>query len=332
MIGILLTASTVHAWLFSHELLERHQPSRCVWFDRGTHFVINTTCYQRGILPELSLEQTAEALRPYLVDVKHSYNVEDALFTYKDAELIYTDEFTDLVAYRSHDNTRQQETNQDGMILLPKSIVAYQQIANRSTFASVRDTRTYGPCRLQNYKVAMAQLDKITIAPDEYFNMNQEIARQPGYCTGGQNFLFYQWVCGWSTQLFWNGMINPFLEVTKRYAHGMRYAGFYGSNILGDDASMYERWKQLEVKNIGDKPLYMMTFERPSDNNTVLLTIYPGSHDFSTLIHKQQTGKQSAVVSSTVFDKQEAIVYSQERTSYYRWIDTSIDENAPIYQ
>jgi hypothetical protein len=44
-------------------------------------------------------------------------------------------------------------------------------------------------------------------------------------------------------------LINPKLYVTKRYNHNQSYAGFYGSDIMGDDASMYEMAKQFEFEN-----------------------------------------------------------------------------------
>jgi len=331
ILWLFLVTGFAQATTFSHEYLYRVQPNRCTWFDRGTHFVISKDCTTAELLPELSLQEAVEAVRPYIVDVQNVYSVDEQEFFYSDAWVVYDDEFLNMVSYWSDAGTWEQESNNEWWVTLPKSVIAYGQMEEWSSFASVRDTSTYWYCRKTNYDVAMAQIDWVEISPGQLLNMNKVIARQPWYCTWGQNFLFYQGACWWSTQLFWNGMLNPFLEVTKRYAHGMWYQGFYGSKVMWDDASMYEWWKQLEVKNIGDLPIYMMTYIA-DDWNTVLLSFYPWKHDMKTFIQKQQTGVKSAVVSSTVFDKHESIVYSQEWVSNYRGIDTSVDETAPSQQ
>lgn len=327
---LFFSASITQAATFSHELLVRNDAHRCSWFDRWTHFVIAERCKESSTMPRLSIDEAVESVRPYIKDVRNIYSIEEEEFYYADADIVYDEELIALVSYREDRLNRSYEKGQSGYINLPKAVLWYKQLQQRSSFASVRDTSTYDPCRKTNYDIAMDQLNWVVVQPGELLNMNKKIARLPWYCRGAETFLFYQWVCWGSTQLFWNGMINPFLEVTKRSAHGMWYAWFYGSDVMGDDASMYEWWKQLEVKNIGDKPLYMMTFDR-ADWNTVLLSIYPGVHDMRSFIKKQQTGKRSAVVSSTVFDKYESIVYSQERVSNYWWIDNSIDETAPLY-
>ena len=127
--------------------------------------------------------------------------------------------------------------------------------------------------------------------------------------------------------MFWNWLLNPFLEVTKRYAHWQRYEGFYGSTIMWDDASMYERWKQLELKNSGQKDLYFGTIKRPSDGNTVLLSIYPSKTTNTVMVQKQQTWKRSAVVTNTVFDEVWWVIYEKDWISNYRWINTETDSD-----
>ena len=135
-----------------------------------------------------------------------------------------------------------KEEQQADEFIYPKSFLAMYQLDNLTVYASVRDTSTYGTCRRQNYDVAMNQMDRYFLEPGDILNMNRIIANQPGYCRGdGGTFLFYEGACGASTQVFWNALLNPLLTVTRRYPHGKWYAGFYGSAVMGDDASMYER-------------------------------------------------------------------------------------------
>jgi vancomycin resistance protein YoaR len=152
-------------------------------------------------------------------------------------------------------------------------MLAYEQLQDYALFAAVRDTTTYGPCRKKNYDVAMSMLHGFVLAPHEQLNMNELIANHPDYCTGtAGKFLFYQGVCGGSTQLFWNALVNPYLYVVERSAHGEFRKNFYGH--MGEDAGIYERSKQLIIENIGTGPVVFGTFVR-EDGNTVLLSTYP---------------------------------------------------------
>lgn len=90
-------------------------------------------------------------------------------------------------------------------------------------YAAVRDTRSYGACRKQNYDIALEQVNGAVLKPGERFNMNQHIANLPNYC-GGQAYMFSEGVCGGSTQLFWNALVNPYLYITKRFNHNQRFA------------------------------------------------------------------------------------------------------------
>jgi vancomycin resistance protein YoaR len=173
------------------------------------------------------------------------------------------------------------------LIQVPKVLLAYEQFTYYSIYASVRDTTTYGECRKQNYDVALAALDGVTLVPGEQLNMNTLIANDPDYCEGTLGkYLFYQGVCGGSTQLFWNALVNPYLYVVERHPHGEFWTNFYG--YKGEDAAIYERSKELILENIGNEPLHFATFVRP-DGNTVLLSIYPKKEGLRSFVQKQET-------------------------------------------
>jgi len=300
---------------------------RCSWFDRGSHYLIHDECFQKWTLPQLSVQQAWDSLTQQIEDVTDTYAIDENQFTYDWTELLYTDEFHALQWEWNSWELFKNSDQWNWYKMIPTSILAWLQSQDRSFYASVRDTSTYWTCRKTNYNVAMEQLNWYVLQPWELLNMNKEIAYKPGYCTWWSHFMFYQWACWWSTQFFWNGLINPYLEVTKRYSHGQRYAWFYGSTVLWDDASMYEMWKQAEIKNSWEHPIYFWTVVRPSDTNTVLISMYPESTWLTTMIQKQQTWVRSAVLTNTIFDEAWSVVYEKDRISHYRWINTETDSD-----
>lgn len=274
-------------------------------------------------MPVLSMDEVMKTLNPYMIDIADAYKTDQDDFSYKPTTVFFDQSFIDTVAKQS--DAISTSIDIDWYVQIPYTYLGWNQFQTWSVYASIRDTSMYWSCRKTNYDIAMNELDGRVVNPWELLNMNKIIARKPWYCTGWTNFLFYEWACWWSTQLFRNALLNPYIEVEKRYPHGKWYAWFYGSNIMGDDASMYERSKQLEVKNIWSKPIVFSTFVRESDWNTVLLSAYPEKSWLEVIVEKQQTWKRSAVLTNTILNEWWWLVKQFERESNYYWIDTSID-------
>lgn len=287
--------------------------------------MVNEYCLTQWRLPTLSLKEVGDALMPVIEEVTDVYSVDEQQFTYAGTDMLFEDQMLDLIEQRTSWSYVEEHTLEQWFVMIPTILLAWEQSQDRTFYASVRDTSTYGTCRKTNYDVAMRELNWLVVSPGEKLNMNKLIAHKPWYCTWWSHFMFYQGACWWSTQLFWNWLINPYMEVTKRYAHWERYAWFYWSNIMWDDASMYERWKQLELQNISEHEVYFGTVVRPSDNNTILLSMVPEKSSLSTMVQKQQTGKRSAVVTNSIFDINGSVIYQKDWTSYYRWINTDTD-------
>jgi hypothetical protein len=94
-----------------------------------------------------------------------------------------------------------------------------------------------------------------------------------GYCKGSgeDTFLFYGGVCGMTAQLFRIALIHPDIQTTKRRPHNERFVQYYGENISGDDAAIYEMSKQFEIKNIGNQDIYFKV--RQEEGQTSLIAI-----------------------------------------------------------
>jgi vancomycin resistance protein YoaR len=78
-----------------------------------------------------------------------------------------------------------------------------------------------------------------------------------------------------SAQVFRTAIIHPAIEITKRRPHNERFVQYYGAEIGGDDAAIYEMSKQFEIKNSGEEDIYFKV-KRGSGHN-LLVAISPHS-------------------------------------------------------
>lgn len=267
---------------------------RCRSYEQPSYYVVSPECFLQDKLPELPFTEAVDLVWPSIDSIEGIYDIHNLQFSYEEAELVLDDSLDQFAQLLQDDPDDalflfRFLAHHQHLIRVPKIYLALKQIKDYELHAAVRDTTTYGACRKQNYDVAMKQLDGLVLQPQEIYNMNRDIANHPAYCSGnGGKFLFYEGVCGGSTQAFWVALLTPSLYVTKRYNHGQRYAGFYGSTIMGDDASMYEMAKQFEFKNISGHPVYFRT-KQTDDGNTLLVSIVPKQDNLISIIQKEQT-------------------------------------------
>lgn len=299
---------------------------RCIAYDRWTYMAVSPACFlQSWMLPTLSFTEAIDVLMPYVENISAIYDADADSTWYTQADLIFRKDIETLEDWDIWNDTLalQLFAHHALLIQVPKVILAYEQIKDYAFFGSVRDTTTYGACRAKNYAVAMWELDGVLLAPWDRMNMNDLIAHHPDYCTWtAWTYMFYQWVCGWSTQLFWNALVNPYLYVVERHAHGEFWQNFYGS--MGKDASIYENSKKMIIENIGNEPVYFRTFTA-SDGNTVLVSAYPKKEWLRSYTQAQQTWKLSAELINKVTDAQGGLKFEQERKSNYWGINDTKD-------
>jgi len=194
-------------------------------------------------LPELAPHRMMDHLLPLLERVEGVYDTGATTFTASVADLHFViDPRKDVDIIEPIDTQLQK---------VPTWRLAMEQFQHWSVYATLRDTSTYGTCRKQNYNLALKALDREELLPGEKLNMNRDISQRRGRCQNDrESFLFGEGACGASTQFFRTALMTPDLYVTKRYPHSERWAGFYGDIVRGDDASMYQMNKQLEIQNI----------------------------------------------------------------------------------
>lgn len=298
---------------------------RCVMRDAWDDMLLSPWCLLYGKKTFLSMQEAIDILMPYVQDVWAIYDTEAQWFAYMPTDFVFDERISsyeislkDIDAYLL--STLWQH---DVYVRVSKISLALLQLETMSVYASVRDTRGYGPCRKQNYDVALQMLDGVLISPWEQINLNTLIAHHSDYCTGtAGRYMFYQGVCGWSTQLFWNALVNPYLYVVERHAHGEFWENFYGN--MWEDASIYETSKQLIIENVGLEELYIRTFWR-ADGNTVLVSIYPKNEWLVSTIQKEQKQGLHAELTNTITYPEGDILYEQSWESRYWWVNTTKD-------
>lgn len=202
-----------------------------------------TPSCQVADLPELEPHRMMDYLLPLVDHIEGMYDTGAMIFTADVATIQFVIDPWQTVDLIEHSALPLQK--------LPTRRLAMEQFKERNVYATLRDTTTYGTCRKQNYSLALKALDREELLPGEKLNMNRDISKRRGRCQNDQeSYLFGEGACGASTQFFRTAMMTPDLYVTKRYPHGEWRAGFYGDTIRGDDASMYQMNKQLEIQNI----------------------------------------------------------------------------------
>ncbi len=176
-------------------------------------------------------------------------------------------------------------------------------ISSYTRYVSDRYIDNYGRCAKQNFMRAFDEFGTVILQPWQSFNVNKLLAWLDWYCIGeGWEYMFYQWVCGFSTQVWRNALINPYLETTRRQNHGNRWQAYYGTEIVGDDAAIYEMDKQLEIRNGSELPIYMRTLQ--VWGNKYLLSVVPKQTDKVVEIRREEIGRLKGRVIRTIKDRE----------------------------
>jgi len=196
------------------------------------------------------------------------------------------------------------------------------QIVSRYTwYVSDRYIDNYGPCAKQNFMRAFDEFGTVILQPWQSFNVNKLLAWLDGYCTGAstREYMFYQWVCGFSTQVWRNALINPYLETTKRQPHGNWWQAYYGDEIVWDDAAIYEMDKQLEIRNGSDYPIYLRTLS--VGGQKYLISVVPKQWDTIVELKREHIGPLRGRVIRSIKDKDTGKVIDREYyVSQYRGV------------
>lgn len=205
---------------------------------------------------------------------------------------------------------------EDKMIKIDNSIFSKIIFKNYSFYVVPTYLAGRWPCSLNNYRIAAERLDWIKLNPWEQLILNDLIKNNPKACKwkSTQSFLFYWWSCGSSTQLFRLSLIMPYLTAVERYNHSKWWALYYGSNIMWDDAAMYQNSEKFIVRNDFDVPVYFKVYEKW--DYSYLVWIVPKKISEYVEIFKESNWLKASV-SKWIFDVKWNIIDFQQYDSRY---------------
>ena len=173
-------------------------------------------------------------------------------------------------------------------ISFSRNDLAHYYAEQLSYYVADKDLSNLWTCTLTNYNLALESMDNYVFPVDWTFNANQHLINIDNYCKwqSEHTYLFYGGVCGMVSQLFRISLLNPNIEITKRFSHNERFVKYYGEKIWGDDAAVYERSKQFEIKNVWNSDIIFKV--RRNWSKTQLIAI------------SQPSGKRIEIHKSTI--------------------------------
>lgn len=279
----------------------------CTREEDEENFYLDPICLLQKEFPTLEFTQVIDLLYESIEWFNQVYNsAPTESFNYEGGAPIYKDnisrDYLLVQNTQAHKAIATFHSIEENKIKIPKSIVA-QIIAQDYTFyAAYNDISMRRGCSLKNYEVALHSMDKVFLYPWDTFNFNTHISDRE-YCKWSwpQNLQFYGGVCWAASQLFRTSLLLPWIQVTQRYGHSERWAKYYGDDVTGDDAAIYQMHKQLEIKNNDTRWLYFRTIQ--SDKHSYLIAISPYKTDLWIKIQRENTSPLKTVVTRSIYNK-----------------------------
>lgn len=288
------------------------------WF-----FTVNPICLtsqKQSSIPKLSLQERSYWLWWDIKNFDQHYDLEGTEFLSKWSQPILT-KIDSILWIKTQNNyliiALMIMERYQYRVRVPVKDVAYHQTKNMSFYVSTRSTSWRSACVKHNFITALESLNNKIIKPGQSLNLNNQV-KNLDYCIwkSTRPYLFYGWACGASTQLFRVSLMMPYLQVTQRHAHSIRYTQYYWQKVFGDDAAIYEMYKQFEVKNNGFHDILLKTFY--NDNKVSLVGIQHTKNPPTVLIKKKQIWHNQGQIKKFIIDSAKTPILSQERTSSYK--------------
>lgn len=289
------------------------QSQRCYYIFSKNDLIIAPTCLFSNEFPTIDYKEAVELLIPHIEWFDKVYEEKKEKFSYIDSQPKISNKILSVEEIKSRYSDNLKAMSKQGMLLrLPKETLAKTQVLQYSTYVVHKDLSNRWNCSKKNYILAMDSLDWLVLKAGESYNYNKTLVNIDGYCkgTGGFEYLFYQGVCGASTQLFRNTLLNPDLEVVQRFNHSQRYVNFYDEYVFGDDAAVYEWTKQFEIKNISTNEVYFKVLTLNGEK--YLLSVSAKKPQTMSIVSKQQKDKLTAEVVKKVVSLKNFAEISQD--------------------
>lgn len=307
------------------EEIKDMRKDNCIIQNYGDYSYISPVC----LLENKNYLDTKEALKYLLQDLDNFYDTyqqDSYYFSYEATKPSF--KYSNFDKYSKYRWTIYEKIallyirHENKMIKVDNNILSRLMFENYSFYAVPTNLENRWPCSLTNYKLAISKLNWMELEPWEVLDLNKIISNDPRSCkwSSTKSFLFYWWSCGASSQLFRLSLIMPDLTTLERAGHSKRRALYYGSNIMWDDAAMYENSKKLIIRNDFDTSVYFIAYEKW--NHIYLIWIVPKKVDEYVEIIKNVNWYKSSVFKQ-IYDKKWALIWNYQFDSSYsslhRW-------------
>ena len=312
--------------VFSYiDQIEELGKEKCIVENYENYSYISPVC----LLKETNYLTTEKALKYLTKNLNIFYDIyqqDSYYFTYKATKPSFN--------YSSYDRYSQNKwtiyekiailyrTTKNRMIKVDNEILAKLMFENYSFYSVPTNLANRWPCSLTNYKLAISKLNWLELKAWEVLNLNKLISNDPRSCkwNSTKSFLFYWWSCWASSQLFRLSLIMPDITILERAWHAKRRALYYGSNIMWDDAAMYENSKKFVIRNDFDTSIYFTAYEKWK--YLYLVWIVPEKVDEYVEIIKNVNWYRSSLFKQ-IYNKYWTLIWSYQFDSVYsslhRW-------------
>mgnify|MGYP002363792783 FL=1 len=280
--------------------------------------IMDQDCLKYHLYPVLDFEQAVNLLRDKVENIQNPYDTTQENFIFIGSTLQVTG-VTALSDYKKINFNSAFTSRYNNMIwkkiAIPLETLALEQLKNYSVIAADRDISDYGDCATQNFMVGMEATQNIVIQPGQLRNANHTFTDIEGYCKWeGEEYMFYQGICGVSSMAFRASILDPDITITKRSSHAKWYAQYYGKKVVGDDASMYEDIKEFEIRNDSSTPLIIKS--KIIWDTPYLVYIHQTPLSSPVSVSKKQTGPLSASLERSFLSKWELVKNIRDSTYY----------------
>ena len=312
--------------IFSYlEQIEELENKNCIIQNYEKYSYISPVCLLKNT-DYLTTQKSLEYLLQNLNTFSNTYQQDSYNFTYKPTKPNFY--YSNYDRYKKYKGTIYEKiailyrTNKNRMIKIDNEILAKLMFENYSFYSVPTNLSNRWPCSLINYKLAISKLNWLELKPWEVLDLNKLISNDPRSCkwSSTKPFLFYWWSCWASSQLFRLSLIMPDITVLERAWHAKRRALYYGSNIMWDDAAMYENSKKFVIRNDFDTSIYFIAYEKW--NYVYLVWIVPEKVDDYVEIIKNVNWYHSNVFKQ-IYDWYWALIWNYQFDSVYstlhRW-------------
>lgn len=325
--NILLTLGVLLFWsaitfilyfLYGYKLKWIDYLSNCKYTLSGWVFTINASCVPQKKLPELTLVEIVEESWWNISELSWYYQAFNTSFEY----------YWAIPSFKKKWSPYLQE-NEESELLISQAIDKREKISfsiwelaqyyakHLSYYVADKDLTNLWRCTRKNYLLAFESIDWLVMNPWNIFNANTKLGNLTWYCEWDTDISlsFYWWVCGMVSQLFRVSLLNPNININKRFSHTERFVQYYWETIWWDDAAVYEYSKQFEIENIWNSDIVFKT--REEWNKTILVAISWPTDKWVNISKKNIDGRENAIHLNKSIYESNIITRQEDFYSYY---------------